>query len=93
MPLTAEERRERMRVKQQRYRDRHRSEYNAYMREYWRKYNDLKYPPRKWTTEEDLLVLEHSMTDKELARLLKRSWESVKSRRKDLKAKFQMHLA
>lgn len=93
MPLTAEERKERMRAKQQRYRDKHRAEYNAYMREWYRKYNAQKYPQRKWTTEEDLLVLEHSMTDKELAQLLKRSWSGVKRRRVELKARFQMHLA
>ena len=93
MALTAEEKKARRRETRQRYRDKHRAEYNAYMREWYRKYNDTRYPQRKWTTEEDLLVLEHSMTDKELAQLLKRSWSGVKRRRVDLKAKFQMHLA
>lgn len=93
MPLTIEEQRARQREYSKRWREGHRDEFNAYMREYKRKYNNPIYPPRKWTTEEDLLVLEHSMTSKELARLLKRSWKSVQRRREYLKVMFQMHMA
>lgn len=93
MAMTVEERRERMRIEKQRYRDKHRAEYNAYMREWYRKNKSIEYPRRKWTTGEDLLVLEHSMTDKELAQLLKRSWTGVRKRRADLKVMFQMHMA
>ena len=93
MALTADEKRVRRRDAKQRWIEKHREEHNAYMREYLRKYNETQYPPRRWTVEEDLLVLEHSMKDKELASLLKRSWASVKNRRVELKARFKMYLA
>lgn len=51
-----------------------------------------KYPRRNWTKEEDLIVLQHNIPDRELSKKLKRSISSIQSRRLALKHdKLQPH--
>lgn len=56
-------------------------------RRYRKKTNSGKYPRRRWTFKEDMMLFEHSMTDRELAEVLQRSVESVQMRRHYLKQK------
>lgn len=93
MPLTIEEKRARQREYSKRWKERHHEEYCDYLREYFRKCNEQRYPARKWTLEEDLIVLDPNMKEKELARLLKRSWSSIRNRKHALKVMFEMHMA
>ena len=51
-----------------------------------------KYPRKNWTKEEDLIVLQHNIPDRELSKKLKRSISSIQSRRLALKhGKMQLH--
>ena len=65
--------------------------YKRYKKEYQKRYrkktNAGKYPKREWTFKEDMMVLEHSMTDRELAEKLQRSIGAIQSRRHNLKTK------
>lgn len=40
-----------------------------------------KYNPRRWTYDEDEIVLAHEMTDTEISSLIKRSVQSIQGRR------------
>ena len=46
---------------------------------YYRQFQ--KYPPRKWTANEDKLILEHNSSDRELSELLERSVGAIQYRR------------
>lgn len=54
---------------------------------YKRRYYDKTaiYPPSAWTTEQDKLVLEHSMTDHELSDKIGHSVRAIQIRRHRLK--------
>lgn len=43
------------------------------------------YPPRPWTSDEDAMVLEHSMTDPELSAKIERSVRAIQHRRHRLR--------
>lgn len=107
MALTAEERRLKQREYNKRWSEAHpeaRREYkkrwqkeNAehlreYNREYSRKGGAFLYLRRAWTLDEDLMVLEHSMTYTELGKILHRSMDSVKGRSKRLNTMFKAHM-
>lgn len=64
----------------------------AKKRDYHRKNGSFLYPRRAWTLDEDLMVIEHSMTDAELGKLLQRSMKSVSRRRERLNTMFRMHM-
>lgn len=65
--------------------------YKRYKREWQKRYrkktNSGKYPRRRWTFKEDMMLFEYSMTDRELAEVLQRSVGSVQGRRHYLKQK------
>lgn len=70
----------------------HKDHHRETCRAYRMKHGAYMFPSRPWSLEEDLLVLEHSMKYREIAELLGRSYESIKSRRKKLNAMFKMHM-
>ena len=89
MPLKdLEARREYNRQWYQKHKDAHRKTCLAYRL----KHGAYRFPRRAWTLEEDLLVLEHSMKYREIAELLGRSYESIKSRSKCLNTMFKAHM-
>lgn len=45
------------------------------------------YDKREWTDEEDVMVLEHDITDTELSKILERSVAAIQTRRCILKRK------
>jgi len=47
------------------------------------------YEPREWTASEDSLVLEHSMSDRELSKLIKRGTRAIQVRRCRLKKELE----
>lgn len=48
-----------------------------------------KYPPRRWTDEEDIIVMKHDLSDVELSVMLRRSVGAVQARRYVLKKRKQ----
>lgn len=76
-----------MSFKSNRYKDR--EKYRNINREIKRRYRERtgagKYPYQHWTIEEDKLVMERIMTDRELSDLIHRSVGSIQKRRWRLK--------
>lgn len=56
---------------------------NAQRKRYYKKTS--KYGRRRWTEEEDKLVLAHDITDTELSNAIKRSVSAIQNRRYKLK--------
>lgn len=107
MTMTAEERKlkqreynkrwcaahpEARREHKKRWREKNAEHIKEYNREYSRKGGASLYVRRAWTLDEDLMVLEHAMTNLELGKILHRSMDSVKSRRKKLNTMFKAHM-
>lgn len=58
---------------------------NAYFRRYYDKTTDAPNRGQGWTVEEERLVLEHSMSDHELSRLIGRSVKAIQIKRSKLR--------
>lgn len=65
--------------------DKFRRTRNAQKKRYYAK--TAIYAPRRWTYEEEMMVLEHSITDTELSSKIGRSVGSIQKRRSILKKK------
>ena len=75
-----------IRVRSYKNKDKARVTRNAQRLRYYQK-TQLYPDRRRWTREEDIEVLKHSITDTELSYLIHRSVQSIQIRRNKLKAK------
>lgn len=50
----------------------------------------FKYPRRPWSDEEDKLVVEHKITDRELSEQIERSVSAIQGRRAKLKREAEL---
>lgn len=74
---------EELRKKRNEYRKKNREKRNESRKKNYQQ--TAKYMRRIWSDEEDKLVLEHSITDRELSQKIERSVEAIQVRRTRLK--------
>lgn len=69
------------------YRDmeRYRETKNKYYSKYYKATENARNKGKRWTKDEDKLVIEHSVSDRELSREIGRSMKAIQMRRAKIK--------